>query len=385
MLKKFVMLIFSMGIILFASHPPAVQAVNGFELYSPFSGIAVTPGETINYDMQVMNDTGAIQTADLSVQGLPEGWSYTLTAGGFQLNELTVQPGSPQSFALELEVPLEVEKGTYNFEVQAANADGPSDTISLSVTVQEEGVYQTEFSSEQPNLEGDSETEFTYQANLRNRTAEEQVYAMEASAPEGWSVQYESNGESVSSVSVPSNQEKTVTVTATPPNQIEAGNYSFDVTASAGGTSASQTFEASITGQYGMELSTPSGQLNTTLNIGGSRTIDLVVKNTGTIPIQEQTLSAQAPPNWDISFDPSSIPAIEPGSQATVQAEINASGNAIAGDYVSTITAEGAQVSDSIDLRMSVQKTGVWGWISAAIIVLTAAGIYFIIRRYGRR
>ncbi|WP_026701299.1 COG1470 family protein [Salibacterium aidingense] len=385
MFKKSFLSFLAVIALLFTGNLPSAQAVDGFELFSPYSGISVTPGETINYDMQAINDTGSIQDAELSVNGLPEGWDYNLTAGGFQVSQLTVQPGSPQSFALELDVPLEVEKGTYEFEVNATNPNGPNDSIPLSVTVQEEGIYQTEFTSEQPNLEGDSETEFRYQATLRNRTAEEQVYAMEASTPEEWSVQYESEGESVSSVSVPSNQEKTVTVIATPPNQIEAGDYSFDVTASAGGTSAAQTFEASVTGQFGLELSTPSGQLNTNVNIGGSRAIDLVVKNTGTIPVNEQSLSAQTPPNWEISFEPASIPAIEPGSQETVQAEINASDNAIAGDYVSTITVEGAQVSDSIDLRMSVQKTGIWGWISSAIILLVGAGIYAVIRRYGRR
>ncbi|WP_170841101.1 NEW3 domain-containing protein [Salibacterium halotolerans] len=360
-------------------------AVNGFELFSPYSGVSVTPGETVNYDIKAINDTGAIQKADLSVNGLPQGWSYNLTAGGFQVDSLNVQPGSQQSLALELEIPLEVEKGTYEFEIQAANANGPDDTMNLSVTVQEQGIYQTEFTSAQPNLEGDSETKFRYQATLRNRTAQEQVYAMEASAPEGWTVQYESGGESVSSVSVASNQEKTVTVIATPPNQIEAGSYSFDVTASAGGTSSSQTFQADVTGQYGLELSTPSGQLNTSLNIGGSQTMELIVKNTGTIPLNELSLSAQSPPDWNVSFEPASIPVIEPGSQQSVQATVNASGNAITGDYVSTITAESAQASDSIDTRMSVQKTSVWGWVSVAIIILAAAGIYFIIRRYGRR
>ena len=44
------------------------------KLYSPYTDISVPPGQTINYTVQVINNSNTIQNADLSVSGLPRSW-----------------------------------------------------------------------------------------------------------------------------------------------------------------------------------------------------------------------------------------------------------------------------------------------------------------------
>ena len=49
----------------------------------------------------------------------------------------------------------------------------------LTVTIKEKGVFKTEFTIGQANMEGYSDSSFNYTAEIRNRTAEKQHYALD--------------------------------------------------------------------------------------------------------------------------------------------------------------------------------------------------------------
>src|SRR3546814_13092057 len=51
-------------------------------LYTPYTDISVPPGESIKYSVQVINNSGSIRKAALSMTGLPEGWEFDLKSGG---------------------------------------------------------------------------------------------------------------------------------------------------------------------------------------------------------------------------------------------------------------------------------------------------------------
>ena len=55
---------------------PALFA-GDFELYTPFMRITVPPGESIDYSIDVINNTDQTRNADISISGLPSGWTYT--------------------------------------------------------------------------------------------------------------------------------------------------------------------------------------------------------------------------------------------------------------------------------------------------------------------
>ena len=354
-------------------------------LYTPYSGLAVTPGETIDYSIDIINNQSTIQHVTFDMQGLPEGWEYKITSGGKAIEQLSVRENNEANLSLEVTVPLEVEEKDYSFDFVAIDQNGTSSTLPLLVTLTEEGTFATELNVDQANLQGQTDSSFSYAATIRNRTAEEQNYALTANAPEGWSVVFKSGSDNVTSVAVEPNSESDITIDVTPPENASADTYEIDVTASGSGTKAETTLEAVITGSYDMILTTTNENLRTDINAGGDRGLDVVIENTGTAPLTNVELSASAPTDWETEFDKSTIPEIKPGESATVKATIKASDEAIAGDYVTTFTATASETSADADIRVSVETSTLWGIVSLIIIAAVVIGIYYLMKKYGRR
>jgi len=373
--------------LLFSTAPAVNQtyAAGGITLFTPYTGLSVTPGETVSYQVDVMNSGSNIQNLTFSLEGLPEGWSNTITANGRDIQQLSVQPGGEQQITLEVTVPLEVEKADYNFTL-VADGDGEGYAeLPFTTTVSEQGTFETELTTEQQNMEGHADSTFTYNVSLKNRTAEEQNYALSSGASEGWGITFKSGGDSITSATVEPNGSKDITVEVTPPKNVKADTYEIPIKAATSSTSGELTLEAVITGSYSVEITTPSGNLSTDLNAGSDKVIDLVVKNNGTADLTDVSLSASTPPDWEVEFDESTISTIKAGEQASVQATMTAPDEAIAGDYVTTFTAETDQVSSDADFRVSVETSTLWGIIGVLIILGVIGGLYYIFKKYGRR
>jgi hypothetical protein len=133
-------------------------------LYTPYTEIFVPPGESVNYPLDVINKGNAESTADISVSGLPKGWTWELKSGNLDVGQVAVLPGERKNILLQVQVPLRVNKGRYHFRVLA----GGLATLPLTVAVSEQGVYKTEFSTGQANMEGAANTTFTFSAKLKN-------------------------------------------------------------------------------------------------------------------------------------------------------------------------------------------------------------------------
>lgn len=163
------------------------------------------------------------------------------------------------------------------------------------------------------------------------------------------------------------------------------GSFSIPIRASNSSTSSELALEAVITGSYGLELTTPSGLLSTNVNAGGSKTIELLVKNTGTAPLSDINLSADTPVDWEVSFNPKTIENLPAGKSTTVEAKLTSSDKAIAGDYVTSLKAAAAEASSDAQFRVAVKGSMLWGWIGVLVILAILGGIYVLIRKYGRR
>jgi len=167
---------------------------------------------------------------------------------------------------------------------------------------------------------------------------------------------------------------------------VEAGTYKIPIRAITNETTVAETeLEVVVTGTYNVQVSTSDERLSTKLTAGGQRTINLVVKNTGTVDLRNINLSSTKPTNWDVTFEPAVIESLGPGETANVQAVIKADKGSIAGDYVAGITARTSETSHNITLRITVETSMLWGWIGILIILVVIGGVYYLIRKYGRR
>ena len=255
-------------------------------LYTPYTKISVTPGASIDYSIDLINNTDRVTNANLSVSGLPGSWKHEIKSGGWTLSQLSVLSKEKKTFNLKVEVPLKVNKGSYHFTVFAGETKLP-----LEVVVAQKGTYQTEFTTDQPNMQGNSKSTFTFNATLKNQTADQQLYALMANAPRGWSVVFKPNYKQATSAQVEANSSQNVSIEIVPPANVEAGNYKIPVRAATGTTSADLELEVVVTGSYEMELSTPRGLLSTEITAGDVKRIELVVRNTGSSLLKDIQLS----------------------------------------------------------------------------------------------
>src|SRR5699024_5320813 len=121
---------------------------------------------------------------ELAVSGLPEGWSYELKSGGWTVEQLSVLPREKKNVSFKVQVPYNVEKGTYRFQLVAKGLS----SLPLTVVVSEQGAFKSEFNTDQANMEGAANSTFTFNTTLRNPSSEEQVYSLRAQVPQGWNV-----------------------------------------------------------------------------------------------------------------------------------------------------------------------------------------------------
>jgi len=350
-------------------------------LYTPYTRISVPPGQSIDYSIDVINNSKSVKNVDVSLSGIPRSWNYDLKSGAWEIGQLSILPGQMKTINLKVNVPLKVNKGTYRFRVTA----GEYGSLTLAVTVSEQGTFNTDLTTNQANMQGNSTSTFTYTANLKNGTAEKQPYALIANAPRGWVVTFKANYQPVTSVEVEPNSTQSVTIEIKPSASVEAGSYKIPVRATSGSTSANLDLEAVITGTYSLELNTPTGLLSADITAGDEKRLELVVKNTGTSLLQEVKMEASAPLNWSVTFDPKSVANLQPGKTETVYSVIKADKKAIPGDYVTNIEAKTPEATSKISLRVSVETPMLWGWIGVMVILFAIGMVWYLFRKYGRR
>jgi uncharacterized membrane protein len=379
--KKWFRLLLSafIGIIIMGTH--TILAANSVTLYTPYTKISVSPGESIDYTIDAINNSDELQTVDVSISGIPKAWNYTLKSGGWIISQLSILPHDKKSLSLKVEVPFQVNKGNYRFKVLA----GESGSLPLVINVSEKGTYETEFTSDQPNMEGHSGSTFSFRTKLNNQTADLQLYALIADIQRGWNVSFKTVGKQVSSVEIDANSNKEINIDINPPAQIEAGKYKIPITASTSNTSARLELEVVITGTYAMELTTPTGLLSTSVTAGEEKKLELVVRNTGSSPLNEIQLSSSTPSNWSVQFNPKKIDKLQPGSETQVYTTIKADKKAIPGDYITNMEARTPEVTSKVAFRIAVKTPMLWGWVGILIILAALGSIYYLFRKYGRR
>ena len=348
-------------------------------LYTPYTKIAVPPGESINYSIDVINNSDEVKNADITIKGMPRGWKYEIKAGTWIVNQLSVLPKEKKNFSLKVDIPLKVNKGTYRFTVAAEGLG----ELPLSITVSKQGTYQTDFTTNQPNMQGNSKS--TFNATLKNQTADQQLYALMAQAPRGWNAVFKANYKQATSAQVEPNATQNITIDITPPANVEAGTYKIPVRAVTSTTSADLQLEVVITGTYQMELTTPRGLLSAEITAGDTKRLDLVIKNTGSAELKDIQLSANKPADWEVTFEPVKIDRLKAGETANAVAIVKASKKALPGDYVTKISAKTPEVNSSADFRIAVRTPMIWGWMGVLVILVALGCVYFLFRKYGRR
>lgn len=366
-----------LGMIL-ASQTALTQSL---QLYTTYPKVSVSPGEVIDYNVELINNSSSTRNGRISLQNLPKGWDYEMKSGNYTAEEISVLPKERKSLNLKVIVPSKIEKGQYRFRLVA---QGES-SLPLTVDVTTDGKTSSEFNSPQTNMEGSAKSTFTFNASLLNRSSDAQVYRLGANLQPGWGATFKVDGKQVSSVNIEGNQRKDILIEILPPESVKKGKYTIPLFAQSPLNQSDLSLEVVITGSYEIQLTTPEGLLSTTATANRNKSIQFLVKNNGSSDLSQINLNASAPSQWEAHFEPSRISSLKAGESQTVTAIIKPAKKAVAGDYQMTLDAKNNETSDSVKFRVTVETSLLWGWVGILIIAIAVALVYFLIRKYGRR
>ena len=362
-------------------------AAGGLEFYTDYPGVSVKAGDSQSISMYVSNTSGSGLDADLSIVSIPEGWEGYFSGNGSQVSRVHVENGAESTVTFNLEIPEDAGEGSYTVQLQAVSDTGLTDVTDLVFSIQEVQYGQGSFEAEYPEQEGASGTAFSFSTTLVNNGAADQTYSLAAQAPAGWQVSFQPSGEStqVASIEVAAASSQGLTVSVTPPENVEAGEYTIPVSAASASDTLETELAVTITGTYALDLSTPSGLLSFDAHANKESDVTLSITNNSNVDLQNITLTSSAPSGWTVTFDESSIDVLEAGATREITAHVTPGDSAMTGDYVTTMTASCSEVSDTAEFRVSVKTDTIWGIVAILIILALIAGVSAVFKKYGRR
>lgn len=359
------------------------QTTAGLEVTTPFPAVSVAPGEVVTFGLEVT--APGRQPVDLRVTQVPSGWRALLRGGGFVVEGVYTDPDDPPEVELEVAVPESADPGRHRIEVAGSSAIG-ADELVLDLRVVPAAAGRVVLEAEFPQLQGPAGGTYEFNVDLSNETPRETIFDLQAEGPPGWQVTVQPTGQDqASSVEVGPGETSSLTVTVDPADEATAGTYPIRIRAAGGGETAETELAVRIIGNFGIRVSTPDERLNVDTSAGDATEVPLVVVNDGSASLREVSLEGTTPSGWEVRFRPAAIAEIPPGQVVRAIAVLTPSEEAVAGDYMVTITAQTLETSDEIELRANVRTSPMWGLIGAALIVAALAGLALVFRVYGRR
>jgi uncharacterized repeat protein (TIGR01451 family) len=367
----------------FAADRPDVK---GLYLLADYPAVSVQPGTTANIPIKLQNYGVAPERFQLSVSGVPAGWTATLLGGGQPIAAAMPATDAGVSLELRLDVPANAGAGTQTLTV---NAEGQGNTVSLpiAVTLAQKLPAKLKVDTALPALRGTSKSSFEYQLTIKNDSGRNLTVSFTAQAPKNFETSFtEAYGsQELSSVAIEAGKSKDVKLKVRPPSTVDAGTYPVAVTVSAEGATAKTDVSLEIIGQPRLSISGRDGLLSMRAEAGQQSTFPIVVTNTGSAPADDIELSGSAPSGWKLEFNPKTIAKIEPGKDAEAQALVTPTEKSLAGDYQTTLRAASRGETASSQVRVTVVTSTVWGIAGVGIIAAALLIMVGAVVRFGRR
>ncbi len=379
------------AVLLIVALAPVAMA-QGLQIITAYPSVVADPGGTAEFEVTVLTDTA--ERVDLTVTQQPDGWTTLLRGGGSTISAVTTAPDPEANdqiqatFTAEIDVPADAGPGNNQVIIEGRTAAGLTTSMTLDITIEAQEAGSVSMATDFPTLTGSASDDFSFTLTLANDTNQQITFGLESEAPPGWIVTARPASEDQAAQAiVDAGDEASITVEASAPVDAAAGNYGIIIRAVGGPEVVETPLGVTITGNYAMTLGTEDARLNARVQAGGSTTLNLVVQNSGTAPLTNVTMTATPPRGWTVAFDLETIPVIEADSVQQVVATITPASNAVAGDYVLSISADATEAgaSDDVDIRTTVETSPVGYLIGIAILIIAAVGLFFVFQRYGRR
>jgi len=362
----------------------------GIAIYPEYSAVTIPKGESVKMDLTLENKGRKDETIDVKISTIPKGWKATLKGGSYLVSGMFVSNGKSRNLALSLEPDKTVGTGTHDFQFDAQTNDGKfTSAHKLAVTVQERtpGLDDIQITTSYPVLRGQTDAKFEFSIEVINKIEVDRTFNLAAIAPEKWEINFKPSYEQkqISSFRIRGGQSQTVAVEVSPPREARSGEYPILVRVSSGDKKAEVRLTVALTGIYKIDAGTPTGILSLEAVAGKPANFSLFVKNTGSAVNRNITFSSFKPENWEVTFNPEKIDALEPGALKQVEVTVKPAAQALVGDYSMGCLVNGEKSDKTVEIRVTVRASTAWGWIGIGIIIFVIAGLSALFIWLGRR
>ena len=372
---------------------PGVLAAQTLSITTPYPSITVAPGSKVSVDLTITTTDPAVVT--LSTGGVPSEWQATLHGGGFIISAVQTEippalsnqePGLPTGLArLDVEVPASAANGSTKLTVRAATG-GLTETLTVEIIVSSTAAGNLTLTTDIPDRRGPSSSNYVFNLNLRNDSAEDVTFTATGTGPAGWQVDSTIAGQAqAASAVLKAGSSNGITITVRPSTTTAAGNYEVNVSVDTGDQTLTETLSIEITGTFTGSLTTPDGVLSARGTAGSAIEQQLKLENTGTAELKNVTFNFSAPTGWTVTFDPATVDSIVAGGEALTQASIVPNPDAIAGDYLITFRATNEQITSTTEIRVTIETSPLWLIVGLALIAAVLGGLWWVFQRFGRR
>ncbi|MPZ59308.1 MAG: hypothetical protein GEU91_23070 [Rhizobiales bacterium] len=360
--------------------------VKGLFLLTDYPAVSVRPGNTATINLKLQNYALPPERLTLSVSGVPSGWTATLMGGGQPVAAAMPATNANVPLELRLDVPKDAPMGTQTLTLEAK---GPSATatLPLNVTLAKELPAKLTLTPLLPELRGSSRSSFEYQLGIKNDSGKKLLVSLAAQAPQNFDTTFteQYGSQELTAVPVDAGQSKDVKLKVTPPTTVGAGKYPVTVRVAAEDATATAQVALEITGQPKLDISGREGLLSARATAGVETSIPIIVTNTGTAPAENVELSGSGPSGWKVTFEPKTIDRIAPRANREVQALVTPTEKAIAGDYVTSMSASARGESANQTFRIAVATSTLWGIAGVGIIGIALLIMVGAVAWFGRR
>ena len=387
------------------------QDPSDVRLDSAVRSLEMGPRETrTDLTVDLYNTTEERRLVKIVVEDVPSGWDIAVWDRffDFKVGEIVVEPPAPDdtgpSQSLRLRVDLPDDRppaGEYGFGLRVTSPDGSIEYDSARYTIivpeppasTDTGVAVT---VTYPALSGPSTSEFEFEIVIDNDTGADSSFNLTAAALDqngqllpGWDITFSpSFGQErvISSISVGDALNERVDVRVTPPRNTPPGDYLIPVQVQDdAGFEADALLLVTIRGRGEVFLGTDTGLLNVDATAGEEASTKLRLTNFGTAELLEIGLLADAPQGWEVTFEPSTVPPLPANNQIDIPVTVLPAADAIPGDYLVTLRANHPDTNASLELRVTVAQSTIWGWLGIVLVVLVIVILGALFVRLGRR
>ncbi|WP_298108517.1 NEW3 domain-containing protein [Bradyrhizobium sp.] len=370
--------------------PAAVAAdqpsIKGLYLMTDYPAVTIRPGTTSNIPLRLQDYGLAPERYQLSVSGVPSGWTATILGGGQPVAAAMPAPDKDVSLQLRLDVPANSKLDPQTLTVEA-KGQGNQTSLPIQVALAKELPAKLTVKAQLPSLRGSPKSNFEYTLTIKNDSGRNLNVSFGAQAPENFETSFtEAYGsQELSSIPIDAGQSKDIKLHVRPPSAIDAGHFAVTATVKAGDASATADLALDVVGQPRLQVAGRDGLLSSRAVAAQQTSIPIVVTNTGSAPAENVKLSASAPSGWKVSFDPATVDRLVPGKDAEVQALVTPSDKSLAGDYMVSVNANSRGENASSQFRITVNTSTVWGMVGAGVIGVALLLMLTAVARFGRR